>query len=153
MAQENAIHFADSLLFVYQVSMIQLFPRNELYSWKTKWNNITATILTKTRPPTKKTFYQGQSKYSSRSEAGQVREKHCMSLSLGSDTNATGPGKANTVVFLSAASGEQHFQVPKAILTLDQQLPHDTKEGVMECKCYTVTSSPRRGDRERNSMC
>lgn len=32
-----------------------------------------------------------------------------MSLSLGSDTNVTGPGKASTEVFLSAASGEQHF--------------------------------------------
>lgn len=107
----------------------------------------------KTGPPTQKTFYQVQSKYSSRSEAGQAREKHCTSLSLGSDTNVTGPGKASAVVFLSLASGEQHFQVSKAILTLDQQLPHDTKEGIMECKCYTVTSSPRRGDRERVLEC
>lgn len=36
VARENAVHLADSLLVVHQVPMIELLPRNELGSWKTK---------------------------------------------------------------------------------------------------------------------
>ena len=65
VARQDAVHFADSLLFVQQVAVIELLPRNELYSLKNPKPQAGNGHESTDRATDKPTFYEMKSSYSS----------------------------------------------------------------------------------------